>query len=193
MKTLSTPARGAKELSFPTKYSQSFWTQIVACLWKTKLTYWRSPDYNCVRFFFTFMTAFIIGSMFWGVGKNVWVHLLADFKIWINHGHVAVTSDVVESGEIVTENHLNQTSWIMCRTDEVNLFSILGGMFSAVLFLGINNASNVQPVVAVERTIFYRERAAGMYSAVPYALGQVSTTYTSHPDCTSLDTISGKT
>jgi hypothetical protein len=70
VKILSVPARGAKELSFPTKYSQSFWTQIVACLWKTKLTYWRSPDYNCVRYFFTFMTAFIIGSMFWGVGKN---------------------------------------------------------------------------------------------------------------------------
>ena len=70
VKALSVPARGAKDISFPTKFSQSFWTQIVACLWKTKLTYWRSPEYNCVRYFFTFMTAFIIGSMFWGVGKN---------------------------------------------------------------------------------------------------------------------------
>jgi hypothetical protein len=31
----------------------------------------------------------------------------------------------------------------------------------------------VQPVVAIERTIFYRERAAGMYAAVPYAIAQV--------------------
>ncbi|KHN18745.1 Pleiotropic drug resistance protein 1 [Glycine soja] len=30
------------------------------------------------------------------------------------------------------------------------------------------NASSVQPVVAIERTIFYRERPAGMY----YAFGQ---------------------
>ncbi|KAF8393290.1 hypothetical protein HHK36_021531 [Tetracentron sinense] len=30
-----------------------------------------------------------------------------------------------------------------------------------------------KPVVAVERTVFYRERAAGMYSAFPYAFGQV--------------------
>ncbi|KAL0354743.1 UNVERIFIED_CONTAM: Pleiotropic drug resistance protein 1 [Sesamum radiatum] len=30
----------------------------------------------------------------------------------------------------------------------------------------------VQPVVAVERTVFYRERAAGLYSAFPYAFGQ---------------------
>jgi len=27
--------------------------------------------------------------------------------------------------------------------------------------------------VAIERTVFYRERAAGMYSAIPYALAQV--------------------
>ena len=64
---------------------------------------------------------------------------------------------------------------LWCRSDQVNLFSVLGGMFAATLFLGVNNASNVQPVVAVERTIFYREHAAGMYSAVPYALGQVTT------------------
>jgi len=39
--------------------------------------------------------------------------------------------------------------------------------------MGAMNASSVQPVVAIERTIFYRERAAGMYSALPYAFGQV--------------------
>ncbi|KAF2283073.1 hypothetical protein GH714_043817 [Hevea brasiliensis] len=44
---------------------------------------------------------------------------------------------------------------------------------AAVLFLGVQNASSVQPVVAVERTVFYRERAAGMYSALPYAYAQV--------------------
>ncbi|PHU15683.1 Pleiotropic drug resistance protein 3 [Capsicum chinense] len=32
--------------------------------------------------------------------------------------------------------------------------------------------SSVMPVVAVERTVFYRERAAGMYSAIPFAFGQ---------------------
>ncbi|CAL0308772.1 unnamed protein product [Lupinus luteus] len=36
-----------------------------------------------------------------------------------------------------------------------------------------NNSASVQPVVAVERTVFYRERAAGMYSALPYAIAQV--------------------
>ncbi|KAJ4718241.1 Pleiotropic drug resistance ABC transporter [Melia azedarach] len=53
------------------------------------------------------------------------------------------------------------------------LFNAMGSMYNAVLFLGVQNASSVQPVVAVERTVFYRERAAGMYSALPYAFAQV--------------------
>ncbi|KAI9107579.1 hypothetical protein K1719_021616 [Acacia pycnantha] len=54
-----------------------------------------------------------------------------------------------------------------------DLFNAMGSMYIAVLFLGVQNSSSVQPVVAVERTVFYRERAAGMYSALPYALAQV--------------------
>lgn len=50
----------------------------------------------------------------------------------------------------------------------------MGSMYAAVLFIGVQNSSSVQPVVAIERTVFYREKAAGMYSALPYALGQVT-------------------
>lgn len=49
----------------------------------------------------------------------------------------------------------------------------MGSMYAATLFIGVQNATSVQPVVAVERTVFYRERAAGMYSALAYAYGQV--------------------
>lgn len=62
---------------------------------------------------------------------------------------------------------------LICRSVESNLFSVMGSMYGAVLFIGVNNSSTVQPVVAIERTIFYRERAAGMYSAIPYAIAQV--------------------
>jgi len=55
-----------------------------------------------------------------------------------------------------------------------NLFNLLGATYAAVLFLGGSNASAVQPVVTVERTVFYRERAAGMYSELPYAFAQVA-------------------
>lgn len=51
----------------------------------------------------------------------------------------------------------------------------MGSMYASVLFIGVKNATSVQPVVAIERTVFYRERAAGMYSALPYAFAQVCT------------------
>ncbi|XP_022721376.1 pleiotropic drug resistance protein 1-like isoform X2 [Durio zibethinus] len=54
-----------------------------------------------------------------------------------------------------------------------DLANAMGSMYAAVLFLGVQNSASVQPVVAVERTVFYRERAAGMYSAMPYAIAQV--------------------
>ncbi|KAJ8542268.1 hypothetical protein K7X08_017134 [Anisodus acutangulus] len=54
-----------------------------------------------------------------------------------------------------------------------DLLNLLGAMYAAVMFLGGTNTSAVQSVVAVERTVFYRERTAGMYSALPYAFAQV--------------------
>ncbi|XVE99098.1 hypothetical protein REPUB_Repub03eG0167600 [Reevesia pubescens] len=55
-----------------------------------------------------------------------------------------------------------------------DLMNLLGAMYSAVLFLGATNTLAVQCVVAIERTVFYRERAAGMYSPLPYAFAQVA-------------------
>ncbi|XP_021277313.1 pleiotropic drug resistance protein 1-like isoform X3 [Herrania umbratica] len=59
------------------------------------------------------------------------------------------------------------------RTRQQDVLNSMGSMYAAVLFIGFQNSAAVQPVVAVERTVFYRERAAGMYSALPYAFGQV--------------------
>ncbi|XP_077218109.1 ABC transporter G family member 42-like [Tasmannia lanceolata] len=129
VKELSTPAPGAKDLYFPTKYSQSPLGQFKSCIWKQWWTYWRSPDYNLVRFFFTLVAALLLGTIFWKVGSK--------------------------------------------RDNANDLTIIIGAMYSAVLFVGINNCSTVQPVVAIERTVFYREKAAGMYSALPYAIAQV--------------------
>uniref|UniRef100_A0A453KMP4 ABC transporter domain-containing protein n=1 Tax=Aegilops tauschii subsp. strangulata TaxID=200361 RepID=A0A453KMP4_AEGTS len=60
------------------------------------------------------------------------------------------------------------------RHNQQDLFNAMGSMYSSVLFMGVQNSASVQPVVAVERTVFYRERAAHMYSPLPYALGQVA-------------------
>jgi ABC-type multidrug transport system ATPase subunit/ABC-type multidrug transport system permease subunit len=131
VKELSTPPPGAKDLYFATQYSQSTWGQFKSCIWKQWWTYWRSPDYNLVRYFFTLACALLIGTVFWEVGTK--------------------------------------------RENSSDLTMVIGAMYAAVLFVGINNCSTVQPIVAVERTVFYRERAAGMYSALPYAMAQVFT------------------
>ncbi|XP_042517442.1 pleiotropic drug resistance protein 1-like [Macadamia integrifolia] len=126
---LSKPAPRSKDLYFPTRYSQSFFTQCMACLWKQHWSYWRNPQYTAVRLFFTTFMALLIGTIFWNLGTR-------------------------------TER-------------QQDLFNAMGSMYGAVLFLGIQNAGSVQPVVSVERTVFYRERAAGMYSAMAYAFAQV--------------------
>lgn len=126
---LSQPEPGTSDLHFPTEYSQSIIGQFKACLWKHWLTYWRSPDYNLVRFSFTLFTALLLGSIFWKIGTKM--------------------------------------------GDANTLRMVIGAMYTAVMFVGINNCATVQPIISIERTVFYRERAAGMYSAMPYAIAQV--------------------
>ncbi|KNA25912.1 hypothetical protein SOVF_002340 [Spinacia oleracea] len=58
------------------------------------------------------------------------------------------------------------------RDSIINLLTIMGALHSACLFLGVSNASSVQPVISIERTVFYREKAAGMYSPLAYAAAQ---------------------
>ncbi|XP_071698349.1 pleiotropic drug resistance protein 3-like [Rutidosis leptorrhynchoides] len=58
--------------------------------------------------------------------------------------------------------------------NQQSLFTILGSMFAAVIFCGVNNASSVLPYVAMERTVLYRERFSGMYASLAYALAQVT-------------------
>ncbi|XP_059458379.1 pleiotropic drug resistance protein 1-like [Corylus avellana] len=130
IRELSKPAPGSKELYFATKYSESFFTQCVACLWKLRWSYWRNPPYTAVRFVFTIVIALTFGTMFWDLGSKI--------------------------------------------KKQQDLFNAMGSMYAAVLFLGYSNCTSVQPVVAVERAVFYRERAAGMYSALPYAFAQVA-------------------
>ncbi|XP_039117321.1 ABC transporter G family member 39-like [Dioscorea cayenensis subsp. rotundata] len=60
------------------------------------------------------------------------------------------------------------------RSTKQDLFNAMGALYAAVLLIGIQNSLSVQPVVDVERTVFYREQAAGMYSALPYAFAQVA-------------------
>lgn len=64
-------------------------------------------------------------------------------------------------------------SLIFYRETTQQVLVIMGAFFASLLFLGVKNGTSVQPVVSVERTVFYREKAAGMYSSIAYAAAQV--------------------
>ncbi|KAK7244946.1 hypothetical protein RIF29_39775 [Crotalaria pallida] len=55
-----------------------------------------------------------------------------------------------------------------------DVLNLMGAIYSTMLLIGCMNVTSVMSVVVTERTVFYRERAAGMYSALPYAFGQVA-------------------
>ncbi|KAL2332954.1 hypothetical protein Fmac_014167 [Flemingia macrophylla] len=122
------PPPGSQPLKFETLYSQNTCAQFRKCLWKQNLVYWRSPQYNAMRIFFTIICALIFGTIFWDIGTK--------------------------------------------RETTQQVYVVMGALFSASLFLGVNNASSVQPVVSIERTVFYREKAAGTYSSMAYAMAQ---------------------
>ncbi|KAG0571017.1 hypothetical protein KC19_6G205500 [Ceratodon purpureus] len=61
----------------------------------------------------------------------------------------------------------------MKRATSLDLVTVMGALYGTTIFLSFNNCGAVQPVVSIERTVFYREKAAGLYSAMPYALGQM--------------------
>ncbi|XVE52141.1 hypothetical protein DITRI_Ditri02bG0098600 [Diplodiscus trichospermus] len=128
IKELSAPFPGSKDLYFPTKYSQPFFNQFKACLWKQHRSYWRNASYTAYRLPFAAFVALLYGSMFWDLGSK--------------------------------------------RRRQQDIFNAMGAMYISVIFMGVNNTFSVMPVIAVEQTVFYRERAAGMFSAMAYALAQ---------------------
>ncbi|CAI0473877.1 unnamed protein product [Linum tenue] len=58
-------------------------------------------------------------------------------------------------------------------TKEQDLFNAFGSMFGSVFFIGVQNALSVQPIIDVERSVYYREKAVGMYASFPFAASQV--------------------
>lgn len=56
------------------------------------------------------------------------------------------------------------------RSNIQDVSNILGALYLSVLFLAFINSMSVQKVIAYERSVSYRETAAGMYSSLPFAL-----------------------
>ncbi|XWS53454.1 hypothetical protein CRYUN_Cryun10bG0002800 [Craigia yunnanensis] len=57
--------------------------------------------------------------------------------------------------------------------NQQDLFNVLGVMYSALIFFGINSCSTVQPFISMQRTVLYREMFAGMYTPWAYSFAQV--------------------
>ncbi|CAM0879784.1 unnamed protein product [Alopecurus aequalis] len=66
--------------------------------------------------------------------------------------------------------------WKVASTikQQQDVFNILGLVYGSALFLGFMNSNFLQPVVAMERVVLYREKAAGMYPTLPYVIAQVA-------------------
>ena len=64
------------------------------------------------------------------------------------------------------------------RDSQQDLYNLLGATYAATFFLGASNCMTVQPVVSIERAVYYREKAAGMYSPLSYAFAQVIIIFT---------------
>ncbi|KAF8034418.1 hypothetical protein BT93_C0656 [Corymbia citriodora subsp. variegata] len=60
------------------------------------------------------------------------------------------------------------------RSSREDIINGVGAMFTTVIFMGTQSVSLARPVIVTERLVYYRERAAGMYSSFPYALAQVA-------------------
>ncbi|KAK3010447.1 hypothetical protein RJ639_010656 [Escallonia herrerae] len=144
---------GLKRVIFPDHILSVIFAQFLACLWKQNLSYWRNPQYTAVRFFYTVIISLMFGTICWRFGSKrflawIWMTILFDYLKFI-------------------------LGYCFNRETQQDIFNAMGSMYAAVLFIGITNASSVQPVVYVERSVSYRERAAGMYSALPFAFAQV--------------------
>lgn len=100
----------------------------------------------------------MLGSVFWKAGKKR--SRLVSYK----------QLNILQQLRLIL---INKMLLSLYRDSSADLNMIIGALYSAVFFVGVNNCQTVQPVVAVERTVFYREKAAGMYSALPYAIAQV--------------------
>lgn len=155
-------APGSKDLYFPTKYSQSFFKQCITYLWKQ---HWSV----------TILEKSSIHS------SHVFVYNLCCSDVWNN---ILASWLQGVKREKIKKVHYKNCSWfwrhlfllvsglMFCLHQisvgrQQDLFNAIGSMYAAVMFLSVRNSSTVQPIISIDRTVFYRKREAGMYSALP--------------------------
>ncbi|MFS7955724.1 putative ABC-2 type transporter [Helianthus anomalus] len=100
-------------------------------------------------------------------------------QVGVDFAEIYANSDLYKRNQqLITElskpSLSSQDLYFSTKGQQQDVMHLMGAMYAAVMFLGGTNTSAVQTVVSVERAVFYREKAAGMYSAIPYAFAQVT-------------------
>ncbi|KAK9865807.1 hypothetical protein WJX84_001141 [Apatococcus fuscideae] len=67
----STPKDGSQPIHFDKKFALSMVGQYRWLLWRYMITYWRTTEYNAVRFLLTIGIAVFFGFVFWTLGGHV--------------------------------------------------------------------------------------------------------------------------
>ncbi|KAL0031878.1 hypothetical protein WJX79_002852 [Trebouxia sp. C0005] len=59
-----------KPIEFKEKYAKSSSRQYLALLKKFSIAYWRTPEYNYIRFITTVILGFVLGTLYWKIGHK---------------------------------------------------------------------------------------------------------------------------
>lgn len=68
--------------------------------------------------------------------------------------------------------HVPRVQRCQCIDCHLSPSQSFGCIYLGAMFLGTQNGFSVQPLVAYERTVFYRERAARTYAVIPYTIAE---------------------
>lgn len=66
------PPEGSQPLQFKSRYSRKLVDQFWLLLLRNSREYWRMPDYNTVRIYFTCLFGLVLGVVYWRIGTQRW-------------------------------------------------------------------------------------------------------------------------
>ena len=69
---LKQPPEGSSPLKFTSRYSRGLIDQFRLLLLRNSREYWRMPDYNTVRVYFTCLFGLVLGAVYWRIGTERW-------------------------------------------------------------------------------------------------------------------------
>ena len=104
--------------------------------------------------------------------SHFWHCVLAN---WFNNVSIAECSAILIfiNSKLTISNKKLTFLLLHNSKEEQDVFNILGIAYASALFLGLVNCSTLQPIVAMEKVVFYREKASDMYSSMAYVIAQV--------------------